>query len=175
MCVVTGVVVVAGSFTRATWDLSESRANSFPASDERVLASIHEPLRIEAHLAPEDPRRHDLETQTVSRLRRAMPDFEITYVSATSVGLFEQTSEHYGEIRYNLGGRTSVGRNSTTDEVLEAIYALADRSPAATEDGDYVFRGHPLAAPPAGAAFVFYGAWPAAVVIAAMRSRRRKA
>ena len=141
---------------------------------ERVLASIHEPLRIEAHLAPEDPRRHDLETQTVSKLRRAMPDFEIRYVSATSVGLFEQTSEHYGEIRYDLGGRTLVGRNTTTDAVLEAIYELANRSPGAAEDGDNVFRGHPLATRPVGAALVFYGGWPAAVLIAAMRSRRRR-
>jgi ABC-2 type transport system permease protein len=174
VCFVAGVVVVAGSFARATWDVSESRMNSFPASDERVLASIREPLRIEAHLAPEDPRRHDLETQTVSKLRRAMPDFEIRYVSATSVGLFEQTSEHYGEIRYDLGGRTSVGRNTTTDAVLEAIYTLADRSPAVDQDDDHVFRGHPLAAPPVGAGFVFYGAWPAAVAIAAVISRRRR-
>ena len=103
-----------------------------------------------------------------------MPDFEIRYVSATSVGLFEQTSEHYGEIRYELGGRTLVGRNTTTDAVLEAIYELADRSPGAAEDGDYVFRGHPLATRPVGAAFVFYGGWPAAVLIAAMMSRRRR-
>jgi ABC-2 type transport system permease protein len=167
------VVVVAGSFAPATWDLSESRMNSFPASDERVLASIEQPLRIEAHLAPEDPRRQDLETQTVSKLRRVMPDFEIEYVSATSVGLFEQTREHYGEIRYDLGGRTSVGRNTTTDAVLEAIYTLADRSPAIDGEEDSVFRGHPLAAPPVGAASVFYGVWPAAVTIAAMMSRRR--
>jgi hypothetical protein len=174
LVLVTAVAIVAASFARATWDLSESRMNSFPAADERVLESIHEPLRIEAHLAPEDPRRHDLETQTVSKLRRIMPDFDIRYVSATATGLFEQTSEHYGEIRYDLGGRTSLGRNTTTDAVLEAIYTLANRSPAVDSEEDFVFRGHPLAAPPDGAGLVFYALWPAAVVIAALTSQRRK-
>jgi len=168
--------IVCASFVPSTWDLSESRMNSFPRSDERLLTSIQQPLRIEAHLAPEDPRRHDLETQTVSKLRRIMRDFEISYVSATSIGLFEQTSGHYGELRYDLGGRTSVGRNATTDGVLESIYTLADVLPAAgdvTEDEEPAFRGHPLAVPPTGAAFMFYGAWPAAIAIAAMMSRRR--
>jgi hypothetical protein len=167
--------IFAASHVPAAWDLSENRMNSFPRSDERLLASIQAPLRIEAHLAPEDPRRHDLETQTVGKLRRVMRDFEITYVSATSVGLFEQTSEHYGEIRYDLGGRTLVGRNTTTDGVLEAIYTLADapHDSSDVEGEESVFRGHPLAVPPTGAASIFYGVWPAAVAIAAMMSRRR--
>ena len=34
-----------------------------------------------------------------------MPRVQVHYVSATSIGLFEQTSAHYGEIWYELGGR----------------------------------------------------------------------
>jgi ABC-2 type transport system permease protein len=176
LCAGVAAAIFCASFVPITWDLSESRMNSFPPADERLLASIQQPLRIEAHLAPEDPRRHDLETQTVSKLRRVMRDFEITYVSATSVGLFEQTSEHYGEIHYNLGGRTAVGRNATTDGVLESIYTLADALPAGGDvsaDDEPAFRGHPLAVAPIGAPLMFYGAWPAAVLIAAMMSRRR--
>ena len=170
------VAIFCSSFATPTWDLSESRMNSFPRSDERILSSIQQPLRIEAHLAPEDPRRHDLETHTVAKLRRVMRDFEIAYVSATSVGLFEQTSEHYGEIHYNLGGRTAVARNATTDAVLESIYTLADVSNGpgdGSAEEEPAFRGHPLAVAPKGAPLMFYGAWPAAVAIAAMVSRRR--
>ena len=43
------------------------------APTKRALERIREPLRIEAHLAPEDPRRVDLERRALSKLRRVMP------------------------------------------------------------------------------------------------------
>src|SRR5262249_9291929 len=79
-----------------------------PEADEVALKQIHQPLRIEAHLAPEDPRRVDLERRALSKLRRVMPRVQVDYVSATSIGLFEQTSAHYGEIWYEIGGHRSM-------------------------------------------------------------------
>ena len=64
----------------------------FPKRTKRRCAQIHAPLRIEVHLAPEDPRRVDLEHHALSKLRRVMPKLQVQYVSATSIGLFEQTS-----------------------------------------------------------------------------------
>ena len=46
--------------------------------------------------------------------------------------------------------------------MLETIYELAGVTPPAASD-DEAFRGHPLAVPPRGAAFFFYGVWPALV------------
>src|SRR5262249_5441159 len=43
------VAVVACTFVRANWDLSESRQNSFPPQSEAILRKIPAPLRIEAH------------------------------------------------------------------------------------------------------------------------------
>jgi ABC-2 type transport system permease protein len=179
-------------FANASWDASENRMNSFPQRDERVLRQIRDPLRIEAHLAPEDPRRVDLEHRALSKLRRVMPHVQVEYVSATSTGLFEQTAAHYGEIWYELGGRRAMSRSTTAEGVLEAVYSLAvgDRSagvgersayettrpvpgPAPGEHPDDVFRGHPLAARPKGADAVFYIIWPSAVVAAAFLVRRR--
>jgi len=40
---------------------------------------------------------------------------------------------------------------------------------------DEIFRGHPLAVAPKGAAAVFYGIWPALVVAGAFFVRRRRA
>jgi len=163
------------SFATASWDTSENRMNSFSEPDERALSQIHDPLRIEAHLAPEDPRRVDLEHRALSKLRRIVPRLQVDYVSATSVGLFEQTGAHYGEIWYELGGRRTMSRNTTAEGVLEAIYSLAgfgDRSPATSGDHD-VFRGHPLAVRPAGAGMVFYIIWPSAVAATAFLMRRR--
>src|SRR5207248_4946808 len=141
-----------------SWDTSENRMNSFPEADEQALRHIRGPLRIEAHLAPEDPRRVDFEHRTLSKLRRVMPDVQVQYLSATSIGLFEQTSSQYGEIWYELRGRRKMSRAVTADGVLEAIFSLADVDPP-RETSEETFRGHPLAARPKGAATFFYAIW----------------
>jgi MYXO-CTERM domain-containing protein len=162
----------ASTFMSSSVDLSENRANSFPKSDEIALRLIRSPLRIEAHLAPEDPRRADLERHAVSKLRRVMPRLEVQYVSATTTGLFEQTTAHYGEIWYELEGRRTMNRTTTVDGVLDSIFELAGVTPQPAPD-DQIFRGHPLAVPPKGAATIFYGIWPALVLAGAFFLRRR--
>jgi hypothetical protein len=166
--------IFACTLATPSWDASESRANSLPEPDERALAQLHEPLRIEAHLAPEDPRRADLERKALSKLRRVLPRVQVQYVSATSIGLFEQTRPHYGEIWYELGGRREMSRSTTAEGMLETIYDLAGMKPPVESD-DAIFRGHPLAVPPKGAATVFYGIWPALVVASALFARRKTA
>jgi hypothetical protein len=146
--------------------------NSFSKSDEEALRQIREPLRIEAHLAPEDPRRLDLERQAISKLRRIMPKLQVDYVSATSIGLFEQTGEHYGEIWYEVKGRKEMSRVTTAEGVLEIIYSVAGIMPPRENDAD-IFRGHPLAIPPNGAALIFYGLWPALVLALGIFLKRR--
>jgi hypothetical protein len=168
----TTAAVLLCTFASASWDVSENRMNSFSVADEAALKQIRQPLRVEAHLAPEDPRRSDLERHALSKLRRVMPGLQVDYVSATSTGLFEQTSSKYGEIWYDLGGRRAMSRMTTTEGVLETIFSLAGVTPPA--ESDEVFRGHPLAVLPKGAGIVFYGIWPAAVVAGAFFIRRRR-
>jgi hypothetical protein len=171
------VVLAAGAVAACTsiplsWDLSESRGNSFPLADEQALRKIHAPLRIEVHLAPEDPRRIDLEHQALSKLRRLLPNLQVRYVSNTSIGLFEQTRPGYGEIWFDVGGRKTMTRMTTAEGVLEAIYSLSGTVPAA-ENQETSFRGHPLAAHPKGAGTIFYILWPALFVAAGIRVQRR--
>jgi len=166
------VVIILCAFATPSWDASENRMNSFPAADERALRGIRPPLRIEVHLAPEDPRRVDLERRAFSKLRRLPLNLTVQYVSSTSIGLFEQTGAHYGEIWYDLGGRTAMSRATTLEGVLAAIYSLAGIT--APESDESAFRGHPLAAPPTGAALMFYGVWPALVAAAGMLVQRRQ-
>jgi hypothetical protein len=169
---ITAVLAFAASFARPSWDVSENERNSFGARDTALLSRITAPLRIEAHLAPEDPRRFDLELQTFSKLRRTVPDVTIAYVSSTATGLFEQASEHYGEIWYDLGGKRIVGRATTTDAVLDAIYELAGIP--ASQEGGAGHRGHPLAAQPVGAVPLFYIVWPLAVLSLGFFLQRRR-
>jgi hypothetical protein len=167
----TAVIVWGCHTATASWDISENRGNSFPKADEEALREIHAPLRMVVHLAPEDPRRSDLERRSIAKLRRVLPSLDVQYESTTSIGLFEQTNPHYGEIWYELGGRTSTSRSVTPEGVLERIYELAGVSPGAEHEED-IFRGHPLAVPPRGAAIVFYAVWPVVVTGAAFIWRR---
>jgi ABC-2 type transport system permease protein len=168
---IAAVFVGAFSMVRPSWDLSENRMNSFARADEAALRTIAWPVRIRVHLAPEDPRRVDLERRTLSKLRRVLPNLRVEYVSATSIGLFEQTTAGYGEIEYELNGRTASSRATTPEAVLENVYSLAGVTPSA--DNDDGFRGHPLDVVPRGAAGVFYVAWPAVVLACAVLSYRR--
>jgi hypothetical protein len=101
-----------------------------------------------------------------------MPKVQVRYLSATSIGLFEQTSAGYGEIWYDLGGRRTMSRVTTAEGVLESIYSLANVTPPVQTD-DEVFRGHPLAAPSKGAGTLFYGVWPGLFLAGGILVRRR--
>jgi ABC-2 type transport system permease protein len=165
-----GIAVIAvGALATTSWDTSESRRNSFSRADEAALARIAGPITIEVHLAPEDPRRVDLERRALSKLRRVRPDLHVRYVSATSIGLFEQTSAGYGEIWYDVQGHKAVSRSTTAEALLETLYSLAGVAPPG--DDNATFRGHPLMARPAGAAAAFYVLWPVLVVGAAVVAR----
>jgi ABC-2 type transport system permease protein len=173
LALVTTALLFSCTFVTPSWDTSENRANSFPRADEEALEQIRAPLRVEAHLAPEDPRRFDLEHRALTKLRRVLPRTRVEYVSATSIGLFEQTLPHYGEVWYDLDGKRTMSRATTAEGVLEAIYSVAGIAPP-TESDEGLFRGHPLAVPPKGAAALFYGVWPALVLAGAFFIRRRK-
>ena len=164
-------IIYGCTLVRGSWDTSENRSNSLPAADERALRQIREPLRIEVHLAPEDPRRVDLEHRALSKLRRLLPNLGVTYVSATLIGLFEQTSAGYGEIWYQLGSRKTMSRVTTEEGVLEVIYSLSGITPPKS-DGEAVYRGRPLAIQPRIAGPIFFGFWPGITAISAWLVRR---
>lgn len=168
----TAALLAACTLLTTSWDTSESRGNSFPRADEQALAAIRQPLFIEVHLAPEDPRRVELEARALSKLRRVLPGVQVRYVSSSSIGLFEQAQPGYGEIWYSLAGRRAMSRATTPDGLLEAIYSLAGITPP-LESGADIFRGHPLAKEPKGAAALFYFVWPAAFLAGAIIARRR--
>jgi len=171
LAALASIAIFTCTFAHASWDLSENRNNSFPEPDEQALRRIAGPLRIEVHLAPEDPRRVDLERHALSKLRRVVPGLQVQYVSATSIGLFEQTNAGYGEIWYELGGRRTMSRVTTAEGVLETIYSVAGVAAPKDSEAD-VFRGHPLAVAPSGSSFIFYGLWPAITLAGAFYLRR---
>lgn len=171
---VTAASLFACSFVQRSWDWSEGRINSFRPSEELALRRILDPLRIEVHLAPEDPRRVDLEVRAIAKLKRVLPRVQVTYVSNSATGLFEQTRDHYGEIWYELNGFRVMSRSTTAEGVLEAISEVAGVGLPEPADDEF-YRGHPLAVPPRRAGAVFYGIWPACVLAAGVWFSRRQA
>jgi ABC-2 type transport system permease protein len=168
----SAATIAACTDIHTNWDFSESHGNSFPESDEHALQQISSSLTIEVHLAPEDPRRVDLDTRALFKLRRALPSATVHYISATGIGIFEQTNAGYGEIWYILNGRKVMSRSTTAESVLESIYAVAGVTPPVEADED-VFRGHPLAVSPKGADVVFYALWPGLTLLVAFLVRRK--
>jgi hypothetical protein len=163
LVLVVALLGIAAARLRPSWDLSEPRLNSFSHADEAALRALPGPLDIEVHLAPEDPRRSDLDRNALGKLRRVVPVMEVEYISETTIGLFEQTRAGYGEIWYGMNGHRVMSRATTPEGVLEAIYEASGVDPP-DRNAEPVFRGHPLAVPPRYAAQVFYVAWPAAVM-----------
>jgi ABC-type transport system involved in multi-copper enzyme maturation permease subunit len=144
-----------------SFDLSENRRSSFSPAQATALGRIDSPLTLTVFLAAEDPRMSDLENNVLIKLRRAMPRLTVHYPLAGRSGLFEN-DDRYGEIVYTLGGKNAVSRSTTEEIVLETIGSLAGVPMPAAGESEY--PGYPLAKMPAGAAVVFYGAWPIVVI-----------
>jgi hypothetical protein len=171
--IVTAIVgTLAGVFStvRASADVSEDRRTSFSEVHERALRSIGEPLRLEANLGPEDPRRIDLEREILAKLQRVM-NVRVDYVGESSTGLTSR-SEHYGEMVYSLGGRSDTTRSVIEPIVLELIYDLAGVKAPSESTEESVYPGYPLQKQPAGIVFVFFVIWPVLVFAAWAAARR---
>jgi ABC-2 type transport system permease protein len=159
-----GAALWAGSLPRASWDLSENHRNSFSPSAEAALRQIEDPLRVTVFLAAEDPRLMDLDRSILSKLRRILPRLDVEYAAHSRAGLFEGASDHYGEVWYELDGRKAMSRSTTEPVVLDTLYKLARITPPAQPEGNN-YPGHPLAATPRGAAWIFYGVWPLLIAL----------
>jgi hypothetical protein len=169
---VTVAALWAGSRPRASWDLSENRRNSFSEAEEAALRQIRDPLRVTVRLAPEDPRLADLDRNVLSKLQRILDRVQIDYAAHTRAGLFE--GDHYGEIWYEIAGRKAMLRSTTEPIVLETIFMLAG-IPAPSQVDRGVYQGHPLAAQPAGAPWIYYFLWPVVVLTGALLEFRNRA
>ncbi|MGE0886693.1 MAG: ABC transporter permease [Blastocatellales bacterium] len=171
---VAGIFIWLGGMSRASWETSENRRNSFPRSDERSLREIAEPLNITINLAAEDPRLMDYERGILNKLKRFLPKLKVAYAAQTQTGLFEGSADHYGEIWYEYGGKKVMSRSTTVPIVLEELYQLTG-IPVPEKEEEPEFPGYPLAAHPRFARLIFYALWPLAAGLAwwFIRSHRR--
>ena len=124
-------------------DLTEDRRHSFPPSVERALGTLQDPLLIEVHLDPEDPRWMDMNRQLMSKLRRLVPRVDIR-MGDSSLGRFGgPTGEHYGEVIYTYQGRQDMSRSTSPEEVLQVLWGLS-RKPPPPDEAEVAYPGYPL-------------------------------
>jgi ABC-2 type transport system permease protein len=167
---IAGALALVAAQARTTIDVTEDRRNSFPAADQRALATLREPLLITVHLAPEDPRYVDLRRNVLAKLERVVPDVTIRLAGVSHLfGRAEE--ENYGEVEYSYGARLDQSRSTSHREILPLLYGLAGVStPTPIPGEDY--PGYPLVTNPALVLPWFLGALPLLIAAAWWRSRR---
>jgi ABC-2 type transport system permease protein len=171
LCVAVMVaVLLLAAQARTAIDMTQDRRNSFPAADQRALATLREPLVITAHLASEDPRYVDLRRNVLSKLERVLPKVTIRLVASRSF-IGRSGDDSYGEVEYDYAGRVDKSRSTSHREILPLLYGLA-RVPVPTPVAGDDYPGYPLVANAALVLPWFFGALPLLIVLAWWWSRR---
>jgi len=152
-------------------DVTEDQRNSFPAADQRLLATLAEPLVVTVHLAPEDPRYADLQRNVLAKLERVLPNVSIRLAGGHQSLATNAGDDRYGEVEYIYGGRSDISRSSSPREILPLLYSLAAVAlPAPVPGAEY--PGYPLAANTEVALLWFFSGLPLFIALAWWRSRR---
>jgi ABC-2 type transport system permease protein len=156
---------------KLTFDVTEDRRNSFPAADQRLLATLAQPLVVTVHLAREDPRYADLQRNVLAKLERAMPNMSIRLAGERQSLLTNGGEDRYGEVEYTYDGRSEVSRSTSPREILPMLYGLAQVNPPAPAPGSD-FPGYPLVAGGPLALLWFFFGLPLCIALAWWWSRR---
>jgi len=167
------VTVVLGLATRIglSIDVTEDRRNSFPAADQRALASLVGPLLVTVHMVPEDPRYADLQRNILAKLERVLPRLSVSLAGGRQSLANNAGDDRYGEIEYSYGGRSDISRSTSPREVLPLLFTLAEvKPPSPAPAGGY--PGYPLVARGEVALLWFFGGLPLLIALAWWRSRR---
>ena len=172
VCVfVTALVLGLATQIKLSIDVTEDKRNSFPAADQRLLATLAKPLVVTVHLAPEDPRYADLHRNVLAKLERVLPKVSIRLADGRQSLPTNAGDGSYGEVEYTYGGRSDISRSSSPREILPLLYRLAGVAlPAPVPGADY--PGYPLAANGQVALLWFFCGLPLLVGLAWWQSRR---
>jgi ABC-2 type transport system permease protein len=166
-----GLALGLATQIKLTFDVTEDRRNSFPVADQRLLASLAQPLVATVHLAREDPRYADLQRNVLAKLERAMPNMSISLAGERQSFPTNGGEDRYGEVEYIYAGRSDVSRSTSPREILPMLYGLAGVSPPASAPAsDY--PGYPLVADRRVALLWFFLGLPLCIALGWWWSRR---
>ena len=158
--ILCAIVPLAAFLHPMSWDLTENRVHSFPATDAEALRRLDKPLVLTIHLSPADSRFIDLKNDMLAKLRRTVPTLEIRLAADKKKrGLFDaEASDKYGLIEVDYDGRHEESYSNSPEEMLPIIYNLAGISPPAAAAAPAL--GHPLVADASGCRPIFMVLFP---------------
>jgi ABC-2 type transport system permease protein len=170
-CVFAAAIVLGlTTQVKLSIDVTEDLRNSFPTTDQRVLAKLAERLVVTVHLAPEDPRYADLQRNVLAKLERVLPNMSIGLAGGRQSLATNAGDDRYGEVEYSYGGRSDISRSTSPREILPLLYTLAKvNPPAPATGGDY--PGYPLVAHGEVALVWFFCGLPLCIALVWWRSR----
>lgn len=132
-----GLIAVAGSSRiTSSYDLSESRRNSFPPHIVRDIEKITS-LGVDVYLERTDSRYKDYEKSFLKKLLLVKPDIKVTMVSG------EALKQNYGLFVYKVNGKSDKTYSNSDEEIFQVIFKLAGIDPERNSI-DKVYPGHPL-------------------------------
>ena len=172
VCVLAAAIVLGlATQIRFSVDVTEDQRNSFPVTDQRLLAKLAEPLVVTVHLAAEDPRYADLQRNVLAKLDRAMTNVSVRLAGGRQTPATSSADDSYGEVEYAYANRSDISRSTSPREILPLLYGLAGVSPPAPASGDD-YPGYPLAANGQVVLIWFFCGLPLCIALAWWRSRR---
>jgi ABC-2 type transport system permease protein len=125
-------------------DLTEDQRHSFSSGVRVALEQIHEPVRVEVYLAPEDPRFMDFDRSILAKLKRVLPQAQIVNREANQAALFRTGEDpNYGLIVYQVGTRRGESRSTSPEEVLPLLWSLGSVTPPGADD-QTTYPGYPV-------------------------------
>jgi hypothetical protein len=164
--VAAGILIGGAAQARTVLDVTPDRRNSFPLTDETLLAQLQERLLVTAHMASSDPRLFDLDRKVLARLKRVMPRVTIQIAEPGQTNPFGTAGdEAYGEIVLTYHGKSATTRSTGAGEILPILYELAGVGLPAPAGPGLDEPGYPLVADASNAAIWFYGVQPLAFAV----------
>jgi len=128
---------------RVFHDATENRGNSFSSADETALKQMDKPLTVTVYLSREDSRRHDYETNILSKLQRTVPDLTAVFPCDSTGSLpGTQNDDRYGIIEYDYNGKHDESWSNSPGEVLPVLHQLAGETVTFSETQQY--PGYPI-------------------------------
>jgi ABC-2 type transport system permease protein len=119
------VLVVAGRSHRG-YDWSEQRRSSLPPAAVDALRALRQPIAIDVFLDRDDSRRHQLESDTLSKLFLARPDLVLRTPPDDEAAVTEgRHDEDYGKIVIRVGTSARETRSTSRREIATLIFEAA--------------------------------------------------
>jgi hypothetical protein len=125
---VVGALLLSGTTgVRRAYDWTEERRASLPPAVVEGLRAIDRPIAIDVYLDRDDSRRHQLESDVLTKLILARPDVVVRTPLDSSTVTEAQRDADYGRLIVHAGEGERETRSTSRKEVVTLVFEAAGR------------------------------------------------